>query len=353
MLKTVVNDPLDNDETTALVDVPQQSNRALRRVHAAAFDAALHEIFLKQKLQLLDPISTESKETSVYAGRYHGEDVAVKVFVLAVDDLRDAISAYGAFKVECEKTMILSRSDPHILQVLEYGDAEVPPDMPQELREFFPLNLVPFMITERAAFGSLDRCCKKRKIDHGFTRLGLMEALAKATDGIKTAHAHQVAHRDIKPQNILIFGSDVGKIADFGIARWRSRIHRADTVMLTPRYSSPEQAFHALTGEREDRVGISGDIYSWAIMVYELVTGRHPFDWAVKEVRDPRAARRGILKAIAGNDRRGFLPTGDITFDSLIQRCTDDLRNRISDIAVANRVLRQLIRRMRNDSKSP
>ena len=80
---------------------------------------ALKEIFLKQDLQLLDPISTESKETTVYGGFYLGEEVAVKVFVMPVDDLRDAISAYGAFKVECEKTMILSRADPHVLQVRE------------------------------------------------------------------------------------------------------------------------------------------------------------------------------------------------------------------------------------------
>lgn len=339
------------NDTTEVVQVPGPSNKALRRSHAAAFDAALQEIFLKQKLQLQDPISTDSKETAVYGGLYHGEQVAVKVFVMAVDDLRDAISAYGAFKVECEKTMILSRADPHVLQVIEYGDAEIPPDMPQELREFFPLNLVPFMITERAAFGSLDRCIHKNRIDQRFTRLGLMEALAKATDGIKTAHMHQVAHRDIKPQNILIFAPEVGKIADFGIARWRSRLHRAETVMLTPRYSSPEQAFHALTGEREDRVGISGDIYSWAIMVYELVTGRNPFDWSIKGIKDARQARRGILKAIAANDRRGFVPTGDITFDSLIDRCTTDLRQRINDIAVANRVLRQLIKRMKEDGR--
>ena len=182
------------------------------------------------------------------------------------------------------------------------------------------------MITERAAMGSLDRCLERIKTDENCTRIGLPEALAKATDGIKTAHLHQVAHRDIKPQNILIFSPDVGKIADFGIARWRSRFHRNETVMLTPRYSSPEQAYHALTGEREDRVGISGDIYSWAIMVYELVTGRNPFDWAYRGQRTQRQARRAILKAIAENNRRGFVPTGDITFDSLIDSCTTDLR---------------------------
>ena len=162
-------------------------------------------------------------------------------------------------------------------------------------------------------------------------------------------HSHTGSHGNLTPSNCLIDNRFTVKIADFGIARWRSRFHRTETVMLTPRYSSPEQAYHALTGEREDRVGISGDIYSWAVMVHELVTGRNPFDWAYRGKRGKRAARRAILKAIAENDRRGFIPTGDITFDSLIDRCTTNLRGRINDIAVANRVLRQLIRRMKEE----
>lgn len=338
--------PESDETTTVVVQPPPPSSVSRRQAHRAAFDTALKEIFLSQRVQLREPIGAESKETVVYGGIYNGEEVAVKVFTIAVDDLRDAISAYGAFKVECEKTMILSRSSQSVVQVREYGDAEIPPDMPQELREFFPLNLVPFMIFERAPYGSLDRCIRKMRALPGFSRIGLMEALAQATDGIKAAHDHQVAHRDIKPQNVLIFAPSQGKIADFGIARWRSRIIRNDAAMLTPRYSSPEQAFHALTGERERLVGTAGDIYSWAIVVYELVTGRHPYDWAIKGRRDHADARKNLLQAIAGNDRRGFVPTGDITFDSLIHSCTCDLKHRVVDIAVANRVLRQLVQRM-------
>lgn len=335
------------NETTTVVAAPVATSSLNRRkAHKAAFDAALKEIFLSQHVQLREPIGTESHETVVYGGMYQGEEVAVKIFTLGIDDMRDAISAYGAFKIECEKTMILSRASSAVVQVLEYGDADLPPDMPQELREFFPLNLVPFMIFEKADYGSLDRCIRRMRNLPGFTRTRLMAALAEATDGIKVAHEHQVAHRDIKPQNILIFGPDRGKIADFGIARWRSRVHRNDTAALTPRYSSPEQAFHALTGEREGLVGLAGDIYSWAIMVYELVTGRHPFDWAIKGKRDQRVARKALLQAIASNDRRGFVPTGDITFDTLIHSCTTDLKRRITDIDVANKVLRQLVQRM-------
>lgn len=341
-------EPLDDNLDDTTTAAPSGSETLRRRVaHQAAFEATLKEIFLAQQVQLIEPLAKASKETIVYGGRYHGEDVAVKIFVPAIDDVVDAISALGVFKIECEKTMILSRRSKYVLPVVEYGDAELPADLASELAEFFPLALVPFMITHRAPFGSLDQVVKQRRSLPGFDRISLIEAVITATEGIKEAHEHQVAHRDIKPQNILIFGPGQGKIADFGIARWRSRRPSGDAVLLTPKYASPEQAFYALTGQHDTIVDLRGDIYSWAIMVYELVTGAHPFTWAIRGIKDPLVSQRTLLKAIAANDRRGFQPTGDITFDSLIDNCTCDLKNRIGDIAVANRVLKQFVMRAR------
>ena len=334
------------DTTTAQ---PQSGEvLAKRRVHQAAFEATLKEIFLNQAIRLSEPLARPTKETVVFGGMYHGEDVAVKIFCPAAIEAEDALGAFGAFKVECEKTMILSRRSKAILQVIEYGDAALPEDLADQLREFFPLRLLPFLITERARYGSLDRVLRMRSRPPGLDRISLLEAVANATEGIKEAHDHQVSHRDIKPQNILIFGPSMGKIADFGIARWRSRRSSTEAVMLTPKYSSPEQAFFALTGEKEGLVDTRGDIYSWSVMVYEVVTGKHPFSWSLAGIRDPIQAQRALLKAIASNDRRGFLPTGDITFDSLIHNCSADLRHRVSDISLANRVLRQFIHRLRN-----
>lgn len=331
--------------TTTVADERRTVQR--RDAHRAAFDATLKEVFLKVHVRLGEPLGEMSRETVVYAGSYQGEEAAVKIFTFGAKDIADVASSYGAFKVECEKTMILSRRSRAIVQVFEYGDAELPDDMPRELREFFPLGLVPYMIFERAPYGSLDKVARQWRSLPGFDRVGLMEAVAAATDGIKEAHDHHVAHRDIKPQNLLIFGPREGKIADFGVARWRSRIDQSNKVLLTPRYCSPEQAVHALTSRHEGLVGIAADIYSWAIMVYELVTGKHPFQWAARSRGDAHSIQRSVLKAIASNDRRGFVPTGDITFDSLIERCTCELKYRIRDIATANRVLRELVRRMR------
>ena len=333
------------DTTTA---VPTTSEILEKRlIHGPAFEATLKEVFLTQAIRLTEPLAKPSKETVVYGGLYHGEEVAVKIFIPAVADFSDAIAAFGAFKVECEKTMILSRRSKAILQVIEYGDAELPEDMPEELAEFFPVRILPFMVTERARFGSLDKVLRNRRAMPGFDRIALLEALAEATEGIKEAHDHYVAHRDIKPQNILIFGPGQGKIADFGIARWRSRRSKGEAVMLTPKYASPEQAFWALTGEKESLVDTRGDVYSWAMMVYEVVTGKHPFAWTVQPGKDAQVNQRSLLKAIAANDRRGFQTTGDITFDSLIYNCTCDLKHRVADISLSNRVLRQYIARLR------
>lgn len=334
-------------DSSTITHLPPTERLKRRSQHAAAFEAALKECFLTHGIQLTEPLAPAGKETVVYGGVYHGDSVAVKIFVPAVDEIEDALSAFGAFKVECEKTMILSRRSPQVLQVLEYGDAELPAALHQELADLFPLRILPFMITERARFGSLDKVMRRPL--PGLDRWSLLEALCAATEGIHEAHLHQVVHRDIKPQNILIFAPGQGKIADFGIARWRTRRVSRDSVLLTPKYASPEQAFYALTGEHEQLVEVRGDIYSWAIMVYELVTGRHPFAWAIRAAAgaDLRTQQRQLLKAIAANDRRGFVATGDITFDALIDTCTTDLRRRIGDISLANRVLRQCVARLR------
>lgn len=88
-------------------------------------------------------------------------------------------------------------------------------------------------------------------------------------------HAHQngIIHRDIKPQNILVASDGHIKVADFGIARIAnsSTLTRDDSVMGTVYYYSPEQA----SGQK---VGVTSDLYSVGIVLYEMLTGRVPFD---------------------------------------------------------------------------
>ncbi len=105
-------------------------------------------------------------------------------------------------------------------------------------------------------------------------QLSFKEAVSIAIQvgrGIEAAHNKHIIHRDIKPQNIIISTEGKVKVTDFGIARVaNSNTINAD-VMGSVHYSSPEQA-------RNGFVDGKSDIYSLGIVMYEMVTGRVPFD---------------------------------------------------------------------------
>lgn len=89
--------------------------------------------------------------------------------------------------------------------------------------------------------------------------------------GIEAAHGKEIIHRDIKPQNIIISTEGKVKVTDFGIARAISSNTISAEVMGSVHYASPEQARNGFVDGRSD-------IYSLGIVMYEMVTGRVPFD---------------------------------------------------------------------------
>lgn len=89
--------------------------------------------------------------------------------------------------------------------------------------------------------------------------------------GIEAAHNKHLIHRDIKPQNIIISTEGKVKVTDFGIARAASSNTISADVMGSVHYASPEQARNGFVDGRSD-------IYSLGIVMYEMVTGRVPFD---------------------------------------------------------------------------
>ena len=90
---------------------------------------------------------------------------------------------------------------------------------------------------------------------------------------LEHAHRNGIIHRDIKPQNILVHADGHVKVADFGIARIAnsSTLSKGDNVMGSVHYFSPEQA-------RGDAANVTSDIYSVGVVLYEMLTGRVPFD---------------------------------------------------------------------------
>ncbi len=112
------------------------------------------------------------------------------------------------------------------------------------------------------------------------------------------AHRHGVIHRDLKPHNVIIDDGDHVKVTDFGIARaGASDMTETGSIMGTAQYLSPEQA-------QGHAVSASSDLYSIGIVLYELLTGRVPFDAdsavtiALKHVSEPPTAPTLINPAI-------------------------------------------------------
>ncbi len=90
---------------------------------------------------------------------------------------------------------------------------------------------------------------------------------------LQLAHDRGIVHRDIKPQNVMLLSDGSIKVMDFGIARFSrtESVQRDEKTMGSVHYVSPEQASGSRTDERSD-------IYSVGVMMYEMLTGRKPFD---------------------------------------------------------------------------
>src|SRR5262247_3322472 len=175
-------------------------------------------------------------------------------------------------------------------------------------------------------------------------RLSLAEALDMAPQiaaALATAHEAGIAHRDIKPENVMVRRDGIVKVLDFGLAKLTESASPlvdsqaptlakdntdAGVVMGTPRYMSPEQA-------RGEKVDVRTDIFSLGAMLYEMVTGRKPFEGEtvsdviaeilksepppLKEVRPelPSELQRIVSKALAKERGGRYQVINDLEFD--------------------------------------
>ncbi len=149
-------------------------------------------------------------------------------------------------------------------------------------------------------------------------QLSFKEAVSIAIQvgrGIEAAHNKNIIHRDIKPQNIMISTEGKVKVTDFGIARAATSNTISSDVMGSVHYSSPEQA-------RNGFVDGKSDIYSLGIVMYEMVTGRVPFDGDTTVAVAIQHLQEEMVPPSA------FAPNLPISMEKIILKCTQKSADR-------------------------
>jgi eukaryotic-like serine/threonine-protein kinase len=171
-------------------------------------------------------------------------------------------SASSRSRFEREAMAVAQITNPHVVQVYDYGIDEESPYIVMELLEGEDLDA--------------------RLSRHGRLPLAAVTTLVtQAAKALGTAHAAGIVHRDLKPANIFLArveGDELVKILDFGVAAVASSVAGADmqatragTVLGTPHYMSPEQA------RSSKNLDHRSDLWSLAVVAYRAISGQHPF----------------------------------------------------------------------------
>lgn len=205
-------------------------------------------MIIAERYEILGKIGSGGM-ADVYKAKDHKLNRFVAVKVLK-PEFREDTTFIRKFRSEAQAAAGLTH--PNIVNVFDVGDDEGVYYIVMELIEGITLK---------------EYIAKKGK-------LSIKEATSIAIQvsmGLEAAHNHGIVHRDVKPQNIIISTDGKVKVTDFGIARAASSNTISSNVMGSVHYSSPEQVRGGYSDEKSD-------IYSLGITLYEMVTGRVPFD---------------------------------------------------------------------------
>ncbi len=243
-------------------------------------------MIIGDRYEILERIGTGGM-SDVYKAKCHklNRYVAVKVLKQEFSENENFVNK---FRVEAQAAAGLEH--PNIVNIYDVGEE----------------NGIYYIIMELVEGITLKQYIEKK------VRISYKEAISIAIQvamGIKAAHANKIIHRDIKPQNIIISTTGKVKVTDFGIAKAATSNTVTSNVMGSVHYSSPEQARGGYSDEKSD-------IYSLGITLFEMLTGRVPFNGdttvaiAIKHIQEDMPSPRSFVDDVP------------ISLEQIIFKCT-------------------------------
>ena len=205
-------------------------------------------MFIAERYEIIEKIGSGGM-SDVYKAKCHKLNRCVAIKVLKNEFSEDK-TFVSKFRAEAQSAAGLMHAN--VVNVYDVGEE----------------NGIYYIVMELVEGITLKKYIEKKG------RLGIREAVSIAiqvAQGMDAAHKHKIVHRDIKPQNIIISKEGKVKVTDFGIAKAASSNTINSTVMGSVHYISPEQARGGYSDDKSD-------IYSFGIMLFEMLTGRVPFE---------------------------------------------------------------------------
>ncbi len=260
-------------------------------------------MMIGERYEILEKIGTGGM-SDVYKAKCHklNRFVAVKVLKQEFSENANFVSK---FRVEAQAAAGLMH--PNIVNVYDVGEE----------------NGIYYIVMELVEGITLKKYIEKK------ARLSYKEAVSIAIQvclGIEAAHNNHIIHRDIKPQNIIISKEGKVKVTDFGIAKAATSNTITSNVMGSVHYTSPEQARGGYSDEKSD-------IYSLGITLFEMLTGRVPFNGettvaiAIKHIQEempspadfvpeiPSSVEQIVLKCCQKSPDRRYQSMGELIED--------------------------------------